>query len=51
MVKSINVYDILVRKRERKNHLEDLDIDGKIILEFMLRNWSGICGLDSSGSG
>jgi hypothetical protein len=28
-----NVYKILVRKPERRDHLEDLGIDGRIILE------------------
>jgi hypothetical protein len=31
-----NAYKILVRKPEWKNHLEDLDTDGKIILKCML---------------
>jgi len=26
------VHGVLVRKPERKNHLDDLDVDGKIIL-------------------
>jgi hypothetical protein len=29
-------YKIWVRKPEEKNHLEDLRIDGKIILEWIL---------------
>jgi hypothetical protein len=30
-----NAYSNLVGKPERKNHLEDLGIDGKIILELI----------------
>jgi hypothetical protein len=35
--------------RER-DHSEDLGVDGRIILMQVLRNRSGVCGLDSSGS-
>jgi hypothetical protein len=45
-----NSYKILVGKPERKNHSEDLGVDGKIILEWILGNWVGRCRLDSSGS-
>jgi hypothetical protein len=31
-----NVYKILAGNPERKNHSENLDIDGRIILEWML---------------
>jgi hypothetical protein len=31
-----NTYHILVGKPEGKNHLEDLGVDGKIILEWIL---------------
>jgi hypothetical protein len=31
-----NVYKILVGRPERKNHSEDLDVDGRIILEYNL---------------
>jgi hypothetical protein len=34
-----------VGKPERKNHLEDPDIDGRIILKW-IRNWMGGNGLD-----
>jgi hypothetical protein len=32
----VNTYSILVGKLERKNHPEDLDVDGRIILEWAL---------------
>jgi hypothetical protein len=31
-----NAYSILVRKPEVKDHLEELSVDGKIILEWIL---------------
>jgi len=31
--------------RER-DHLEDADVDGRIILEFIFRKWDGGHGLD-----
>jgi hypothetical protein len=31
-----NVYKIVVEISERKNHMEDLDIDGKITIERIL---------------
>jgi hypothetical protein len=31
-----SAYSILVGKPEGKNHLEDLDVDGRIILEWIL---------------
>jgi hypothetical protein len=31
-----NAYKILVGKPEGKNHSEDLDVDGRTILEWML---------------
>jgi hypothetical protein len=36
-----NAYNILVGKHEGKNHLEDLDVDGRI-LKLILRN----CGVE-----
>jgi hypothetical protein len=33
------------------DHLEDLGIDRRIILEWILENGIGRCGLDSHGSG
>jgi hypothetical protein len=35
------VYKVLVGKPERKNYLEDLGIDRKIILEWMLGKYGG----------
>jgi hypothetical protein len=32
----INAYNILIGKPEGKNHLEDLGVDGKIILEYIV---------------
>jgi hypothetical protein len=40
----------LVRKREGKRPLVDLDVDGRIILKWILGNRMEGCGLDSSGS-
>jgi hypothetical protein len=34
-----------------RDHLEDIGVGGKIILEYILGNGVGRCGLDSSGSG
>jgi hypothetical protein len=45
-----NVYKILVRKSEGKDHLEDLGVDGSIIPEWILGNIVGSCEVDSSGS-
>jgi len=39
-----NIYKILIGKPEGKNHLEDLDIDGRIIFEWILEKWGGSCG-------
>jgi hypothetical protein len=46
-----NAQKILVWKTEGKKHSEDLDIDGKTILELTLEKMGGRCGLDSSGTG
>jgi hypothetical protein len=34
-----NAYSILVRKAERKDHLEDLGLGGEIMLEWILGKW------------
>jgi len=33
------VYRVLVVKPKEKNHLEDLSVDGRIILRWIFRNW------------
>jgi hypothetical protein len=38
------------RKSEGRDHSEDLDVDGRIILEWSLEKWGRRCGLDASGS-
>jgi hypothetical protein len=42
---------ILVGIPEGKRPLEDLSVDGKVMLEFILGKGVGRCGVDSSGSG
>jgi hypothetical protein len=36
-----------------RDHSEDLDVDGKVTLEWILEKWGGVgvCGLDASGLG
>jgi len=36
------VYRDWVGKMEGKSQLEDLDIDGRIILKLILKNWVGV---------
>ena len=36
------VYRVLVGKSEGKNHLEDPDVDGRIILMWIFRKWEGV---------
>jgi hypothetical protein len=51
MGKMRNGYKISVGKPERKYHLKDLSINGRIILEWILGKYGGmVCGQDSSGS-
>jgi hypothetical protein len=38
------VYRVLVGKPERRNHLEDTGLDGRIILKWIFIRWVG--GLD-----
>jgi len=44
-------YSVLVGRPEGKNHLEDLDIDGRIILKCMFRSGMGWHALVRSDSG
>jgi hypothetical protein len=34
-----NAYSILVRKLKRRDHLEDIGVDGRIILEWVLEKY------------
>jgi len=44
------VYIILIGNMNSRQHLEDLGIDWKIILEWILGTQVGGCGLDAAGS-
>jgi hypothetical protein len=46
-----NTCIILLVKPEGKNHSEDIGVDGKITLEWILGNRVRGCGLDSCGLG
>jgi hypothetical protein len=46
-----NVLKLLVWKAEEKDHLENLCINGRIILEWILKNLAGAHVLNKSGSG
>jgi len=49
---SRDVHRVLVGNLREKDHLEDPDIDGKIILRWILRKWDvGQCIVDLFGSG
>jgi hypothetical protein len=39
MVEKRGAYRVLVGKPEGKNHLEDPDVDGRIILRYIFRKW------------
>jgi hypothetical protein len=43
-----NPHKVLVRKPEEKRHLKDFDIDGSVILKWILYRVDG-CGLLDSG--
>jgi hypothetical protein len=34
-----DAYRVLVGKSETKDHLEELDVDGRIILRWIFRKW------------
>jgi hypothetical protein len=36
-----NAYRVLVGKPEGRNHLEDPDVDGRIILKWIFEKWDG----------
>jgi len=40
------LYRVLVGKLERKNHLEDLGVDERIILRWIFRKWDVGHGMD-----
>jgi len=40
-----NVERVLMGKPEGKNHLEDPDINGRLILRWMFRKWDNLCWL------
>jgi len=33
-------YRVLVRKREGRDHLEDVDVDGRIILRWIIKQYA-----------
>jgi len=37
--------------QRKRDHLEDIVVDGMIILRWMFKNWAGENGLDLSGLG
>ena len=45
------VHKVLVGKPEGKSHWGDQDVDGRIVLRWILRKWKGLWGLDRVGSG
>jgi len=46
MEETIWTYRGLEEKLERKNHLKDLGLDGRIMLKWILKKWNGRHGLD-----
>jgi hypothetical protein len=44
-----SAYRLLLGKLREKDCLEDVDIDGKIIMKWILKKWNGV-GVDLSGS-
>jgi hypothetical protein len=50
-VKKNEIGRVLVGKPERKRPLEDLRVDGSIILKWISKNRMGRHGVDCTGSG
>jgi len=46
-----NAYKILIENLKGREHSEDLGVDGKIILEWILGEMGWEDGTDASGSG
>jgi len=47
----IGVYRVLVGKPEKRDHLEDPGLYGRILLNWICRKWNEGQGLDRAGSG
>ena len=45
-------YRVMVGRRYKRDHLEDLSEDGRMIVKWVLKPWKGrkLRGLDCSGS-
>jgi hypothetical protein len=41
MRESRNAYVVLVGRTEEKSHMEDVGVDGRIILKCILKKWDG----------
>jgi hypothetical protein len=49
---SMRVEKFRLENLNKRDHLEDIHVDGKTILKsFLEKNWVGRCGMDSSSSG
>ena len=38
------VHKVLVGKRDLRDHWEDQDVDGRIIIRWIFRKWEGVVG-------